>query len=71
MAILSFHLRDFKQDPILAMDMKEAVTFLAKKFLSNFSRKEDEPEESNDSQDLSPVGFLMRAERVTLIKTIN
>lgn len=53
-AILSYHLRGFKQDPILAMDLKEAVDFFMKKFVRK-SRKSKAEEDTNETQDLSPV----------------
>jgi len=54
-SILSFHLRDFRQDPILAMDIKEALCFLFNKSFCGSKANKEKEEDDSTSQDLSPV----------------
>ena len=54
-AILSYHYRDFRQERILAMNMKEAFKFLRKKVNRKLRKRRQTEEEDSHSQVLSPV----------------
>ena len=58
-AILSYHYRDFRQERILAMNMKEAFKFLRKKVNRKLRKRRQTEEEDSHSQVLSPVRQLI------------
>lgn len=54
-AILTHNYAGFRQEPILAMDVKEAARFITRKIVEKFRRKEDSDSSDGSSQVLSPV----------------